>query len=64
MKYKVYIYQDKETACRVARTASHNFDMPHVEQKGSALKMDSRIYDELARKTYMPKAEWVTVEEK
>ena len=59
---KIYIYNDKETANKVARTARQHLGV-NVYQRGTALKMEKAYYEILVNKTFAPRAEWVAIPE-
>lgn len=54
---KIYIYNDKETANKVARTIYKEFGIS-VEQRGTALKINEEMYDTVIFKCNMPRANW------
>ena len=55
---KLYIYNDLETANRIARTIEARYGVM-VEQRGTALKIAPEIYNKLRNETYATPAAWV-----
>lgn len=54
---KIYVYDDKETANKVARTIFQMFGV-NVEQRGTALKIAEELYNKAVYQSYAPHAAW------